>query len=116
MSTLFARGKAMVERVWDVAITETVSLLPRGPGDTYPTTIAGLTAIRRVLDKKDARVQQGLVAAGTIVFHLQVATLAGHVARQHDKLVDANGLVYLIDDARLETWDSRWRCETTKAV
>ncbi len=125
MSSLFERGlgdDGLIQRLWAAAgadtgdgVTQTVTLGVRQADGTY-FNVTGITAIRRVIDRRDSRVQMGLVTAGTTVFHLRESTMGNNVARQHDQITDQGGTVYHIDFARLETNDSRWRCEVVQNV
>lgn len=123
MSSLFERGlgsNGLIQRYWDAAgqtdadgIIEEVTLRIRGTADTW-TDILGVTAFRRILDKRDARVAAGMVAVGSTVFHLRASTMGGHEVRQFDAIRDANNVQYEINAAMLESAQSRWRCEVTK--
>lgn len=114
MSTLFSRGKTMLVRdIWASAITETGTLYLR-TNDTYGTADT-VTAIRSVLDKRDARVAAGLISANTIVFLLLGSTVTA-APRAHDKFVDANSVTWLINHVEYIAFDTSYRIEVTKAV
>lgn len=114
MSTLFSRGRSLIDRFWDCAIAETVTLKVRGSADTF-TSVTGITAIRRVLAKDDERVLAGVVSANTITFHLRNSTMSSNVVRIGDLIVDANSVEYVVTMARQETWEARWRVEVVKS-
>jgi hypothetical protein len=121
MSSLFERGlgtNGLLQRFWTAAgngtndgIIEQISLSNRGPGDTWPTQTPNIVAFRRVLDFRDARVLAGLVLAGTLTFHLQAASMGEAQPREHDRISDADGVNWFVTYARLESAQSRWRCE-----
>ena len=114
MSTLFSRGRTMLVRdIWASAITENCNLYRR-TNDTYGSADA-VTAIRRVLNKKDARLGTGLISENTIVFLLQASTVSA-APRPHDKIVDADSVTYMINFAEYVAFDSCYRVEATKAV
>ena len=115
MSTLFERGAEFLGRALPAAKkTESLTLKRRTAGDTYPTSDT-VTASRHVLDKRDARVGAGLVAAGTLVFVIEAATVASP-PRPRDKLIDGDGVEMFINFAQLIAFDKFWRVEVTRAV
>jgi hypothetical protein len=116
MATLFERGRNMVARVLpDVWVDETLTFYRRSIGDKYLTGDE-CHGKRGRLDKRDARVANGVVAAGTMVFLLDASTI-DLPPRGRDKIVDADSVEYFINENGVQfvNFDgSFWRCEVTK--
>ena len=91
--------------------TEAVTLTPQNPAGT---PASGVTALRRVLSKRDL---MGIgIEPSDLVWHLWVSTLGGTVPKQGDKITDAGSVSYLIQNLELDTLGTRWRCIARKTV
>lgn len=115
VSTLFENGRDMITRVMPAVWVNEAVTLYRRTDDTYGTGDACPHAKRSALTNRDTRVQLGLIPAGTITFLLLDSDLSNE-PRQHDKIVDAASVSWLINFVQKIVMDGDfWRCEVTRA-
>jgi len=97
---------------------EEVTFQSRGKGDVF-TDHPCVTALRRARERGETGSPPvgSKVAQGTLTWHLTASDLIeGVEPKPRDRIVDDDGVVWIITKATLQTFSSRWRCETYKAV
>lgn len=89
-------------------------------GAAEPVDVALSIAKKKNTTLKEAEALGVQLAGGETTWHLPEVLLAadenypGQVERP-DKITQANGTVWVVGVANLETYDTRWRCICTKA-
>ncbi len=117
MSSLFSRGRTMIERIlWpnvstgDDLAPEVVTVYIHKAGDKF-TKLESVTAFRRAVRQDLLTLEEAEVSAVPSTIHLRASTMpAGTVISQGCKIVDAAGATWMVVTANLETLDTRWRC------
>ncbi len=122
MSSLMKRGLDMLQRVLPDAIgteiLETVTLsVRRAPKNGLPEKLdryTGISAFRRVLKKDDANFADLTLISRQVRFRLLDVSAEVGIA-PHDKITDANDVVYSVDTAEFVFGDY-WLVLCTKGV
>lgn len=92
---------------------ETVSVTPQSPP---ANAVTGVKALRRDLSRTDRLANAGIEPDDT-VFHVWVATMGVATDLQRGWLItQADGKVWTVQTASLETLGTRWRCVCRKRV
>lgn len=95
---------------------ETVTFMSRNGNDNFVST-EDVSALREARTRDDGQgPPSGKAAESRVRWHLANADMGGVEPKPRDRIKDAANVQYVVTGVRLESWGSRWVCETVRAV
>jgi len=87
---------------------QTITFLSRGPVVNTPDTV--VNAVRYEIPRREQDSSGGFFTFQQTVFEFRVADLAVS-PKEGDRITDAGLLVWAVEAAEKQVWDTVWRCE-----